>query len=254
MSEIKFDKYEKRGSGYHYKQINKKRLFDFNSFVFGRYKVAVDLVVKYVENNFNKDQNIKILDLGCGDGVLLYLLSERTENFNIDFYGVDSSDIALQVASQKNKSINFINSDVYELSFENDFFDIIVSSDVIEHVTYPEKMLGEIKRVLRKDGFAVIGTPIKITEKPLDKNHYQEFFQEEFLNLFGKYFPSKTLIGTHELLHYLLYNRKIKLFSKNPLVFRYIYNSLNILFSINFFTKKRKKRNQIFSYMHLLNK
>jgi len=67
------------------------------------------------------------------------------------------------------KNIEFLVASAYELPFEDNSFDYIVSSEVIEHLKYPEKMLLEIKRVWNKKGKIIISTPIKFI-----KNHQDE--------------------------------------------------------------------------------
>lgn len=247
--EIEFNKYKTRGADYHYRQINKKKIFDFNSFVYARYSIHVQMIADHIEKNLNEKDKIKILDVGCGDAVLLYMLKKKIKNKKFKIFGVDLSKIALDVAREKVPDGEFIESDVYSYNLQDNFFDIVISSDVIEHVNHPERMLTEIKRVLKPAGFLVIGTPIRYTEKPLDTNHFQEFYQEEFVSLVSEYFSETKIHESHNTFHTLLYTKPFKIFKWNFLLLRYFYNILNIVFGINFFSKKRNNKNQLFSYM-----
>lgn len=55
--------------------------------------------------------------------------------------------------------IKLVNADAQHLPFKENSFDGVISHHVIEHVGSDEIFLGEIRRTLRKGGFAVIGTP-----------------------------------------------------------------------------------------------
>jgi 2-polyprenyl-3-methyl-5-hydroxy-6-metoxy-1,4-benzoquinol methylase len=78
MGEIAFQKYKTRGADNHWRQIPKRHLGGYNAFVHARYTVIVNHVKDAIDNHHTKtDENIKILDMGCGGGVLLYLLTEN---------------------------------------------------------------------------------------------------------------------------------------------------------------------------------
>lgn len=250
-SEIRFNKYLKKGPDYHWKQIDKKRFREFNAFVFARYMFFVNEVKKLLK--YAKNKKVRILDVGCGDGVLLYLIKKNNKNVNFEIYGLDLSKEALSIAKNRIPEGSFTNTEVYDLNFEDNFFDIIVSSDVIEHVNNPKRMLKEIKRVLNNEGFVIIGTPIRYTEEPLDKMHYYEFYPKEFNNLIKNFFNSLELKETHNLFYYLLYNKIFNVFGKNIVLFRYIINIFTI-FGFNPFLKQRRYRNELFVYMYCIAK
>ncbi|MFX0022756.1 MAG: class I SAM-dependent methyltransferase [Candidatus Hermodarchaeota archaeon] len=51
----------------------------------------------------HKSDKFKLMDIGCGDGVLLYLISQKFKEYNLILYGIDSSKEALNTAKQKVK-------------------------------------------------------------------------------------------------------------------------------------------------------
>ena len=67
--EIELQKYKTRGVNYHWRQVSKS-LRDRNLFVIARYQIIVDLIVSEIRNK-------KVLDIGCGDGVLSYFLAKK---------------------------------------------------------------------------------------------------------------------------------------------------------------------------------
>lgn len=215
--ETKFDKYKKRGPGYHWGQISRS-MRERNTFVVARYNI----VLGQVEDCKDKI----ILDVGCGDGALSYLLSRQTGAFVI---GIDFSIEAIKFAKQKTRDINnidFLTASAYQLPFKNNSIDYVISSDVIEHLQKPEKMLAEIKRVFNEKGKVIITTPLRFTEVPLDKMHVQEFFESDLRRLLSNCFGNRIqIIKSHPLVFLELQNRHF--------LVKGIFNLLNLLFSFN---------------------
>lgn len=114
-------------------------------------------------NYFLKDVDLKnkiILDAGCGLG----LISEKLLEKKAKVYGIDYSLNNINYVRKKFKSKNFYCTSVTNLPFKNNFFDIIIYTEVIEHLNKEEqeKSLQELKRVLKKNGLLVLTTPNKI--------------------------------------------------------------------------------------------
>jgi SAM-dependent methyltransferase len=104
----------------------------------------------------------RILDFGCGSGGLVY----RFRELGLDAYGfdiherVDYADpedrrfFGFIANPTKDTSNHVVDRDLFRLPFEDDFFDVVVSTSVIEHVIDLPRVMAEIARVLRPDGFA----------------------------------------------------------------------------------------------------
>lgn len=113
----------------------------------------------YISNFFSlfeKDKNARILDCGCWDGINTRKFGDR---IGTDFlYGIE---INRQKAKQASK--NGINAKVSDLNkifpYRNGFFDVVAANHVIEHLVGVRLFVSEIYRVLKKNGYAVIGTP-----------------------------------------------------------------------------------------------
>ncbi len=247
--EIVFSKYKTQGPNYHYRQINKKNLKEFNAYVFARYALEIDLLRKIF--NESKKDIYRILDIGCGDGVLIYLIVKKFRKKDIELFGIDSSEIAIEVAKEKIPLAEFKIANLYDLPFEENYFDIIISSDVIEHVSEANKMLSEIRRVGKKGSYILIGTPIKYTEKPLDRNHYHEFFPDEYKRVLDDFFQGIKIIQSHSLTYALLYNKVSSIFKYNFLIYRAIINFIAIFLKKNPFLKPKNPQsgNEKYSYM-----
>ncbi len=101
----------------------------------------------------------KIMDLGCGTGYYLFLLSSLS--VKLDLVGFDNDKKALDEAKEslKERNIKFILGDSRILPFRENSFDKIVASEVLEHIEDDEKALSEIYKILKPNGLFVISTP-----------------------------------------------------------------------------------------------
>lgn len=94
----------------------------------------------------------KILDVGCGHGDFLKPVHTKT----IHSYGIDPDKEALAKNTFiKNKTVGTVE----KLSFESNFFDLVVSAWVLEHLPDPVNAFEEIFRVLKPGGKVIFLTP-----------------------------------------------------------------------------------------------
>lgn len=91
------------------------------------------------------------LDLGCGTGELMKRILEKDGSKRL--YGLDLSEKMLEVARKKlgEKAVLLL-GDSDQLPFEDDCFDVVYCNDSFHHYPDPDKVLGEICRVLRPGG------------------------------------------------------------------------------------------------------
>jgi len=99
----------------------------------------------------------KVLEVGAGDGSILKFLSEQ--NFAPEYHAVEISESG--VAHILSRTINNLLSvqifDGYHLPFDDDAFDLIILSHVLEHVEHERVLLRELKRVA---SYVVIEVPL----------------------------------------------------------------------------------------------
>jgi ubiquinone/menaquinone biosynthesis C-methylase UbiE len=98
----------------------------------------------------------KILDIGCADGTMTKFIFERSR---ADLaVGIDVLQGSVDYARKrfKGKKLKFLVADAGKLPFENNEFDAVFCLDSIEHFFEPEKVVREIRRVLKKNGYLVI--------------------------------------------------------------------------------------------------
>ncbi len=180
---IVFNKYQKRQADYHWQQVS-HNVFRFNAYVMARYRQVVKLIPR--------SRQLRILDVGCGDGVLLSLIGPAR------LYGVDTDQDSLNFASGKIKA-KLIQAKAERLPFSNNFFDLVIATEIIEHLDQPKKLLAETHRVLKLGGRLILTTPVKVGGDLTDRLHVREFTPEELSRLCRNYFNRAKIVTSHPL-------------------------------------------------------
>jgi SAM-dependent methyltransferase len=85
-----------------------------------------------------------VLDAGCGEGVVYRAMRER--GFDGEWTGVDLSVDAIDYAKRESPEAEWQTSSVTDLPFSDDSFDLVLSSQVLEHLGEPEQALRELAR------------------------------------------------------------------------------------------------------------
>jgi SAM-dependent methyltransferase len=127
-----------------------------------------------------------VLDVGCAEGYFMNAIKER---FDANVWGVDLSTTALG----KNRSIYALPvaaAEATRLPFEDGAFDLVYSTEVIEHVLDPDLMIAEMRRVSR--GTVLVTTPASQSEyehepdfELKDVGHVNNFAPSTVRRLFG---------------------------------------------------------------------
>ncbi len=167
-------------------------------------------VQKCLINNFQKtlfsclkDLEIhNILDSGCGEGFILSEFKKR----NIGKYleGLDFSEQALDIGRRTFPDLTLKRGDIYSLPYKDNSFDLVICTEVLEHLERPDEALKEIKRVTRK--YCLLSVPNEpyfkaanfIRGKNLsrwgnDEDHINCWSSNEFENIIKRRFEIITL-------------------------------------------------------------
>ena len=103
-----------------------------------------------------------LLDLGCGDGSLLYALEKSGMILDKTLYAVDISEDRVKKARAVSPRTHFYVSTAEHIPDIRDrSIDILVSTQVIEHVPDDRAMVSEVSRVLSDGGLAYVSTVYK---------------------------------------------------------------------------------------------
>lgn len=124
-------------------------------------------------------KNNKMLDVGCGPG--LFLIEAKKRGWEV--YGTEFTD--KQLVYLKDKGINTLKGKLTNNSFEDGLFDVIISSEVIEHINNPVEEMQQFHRLLRKGGVVYITTPnFNALERYLLKGDYEIIEYPEHLSYY----------------------------------------------------------------------
>lgn len=130
-----------------------KNIFDNETshfYYITNHEIILSLLKKYLPKNQHK---LKILDAGCGTG----LLAKKLEQFGF-VTGLDISPEAIKFAKSRIKKL--VRGSVDKLPFDKNTFDAVTSLDVIYHkAVNDKKALGEFLRVLKPGGILILRVP-----------------------------------------------------------------------------------------------
>ena len=144
-------------------------------------------------NNFLKD--LKILDIGCGGG----LISEPLARLGGEVTGIDASEKNIKVAklhSKKNNlNINYLNKSPEQLNY-SEKFDIVLNLEVVEHVENVDLYIKSCSNLLKKNGImftatlnrtivsyikAIVGAEYILRWLPIGTHDWNKFIKPEEL-------------------------------------------------------------------------
>lgn len=149
-------------------------------------------------NYLNKNQ--MFLDLGCGTGTDTIAASQKVKTaIGLDISKKSIKTAAQQLEKAKTKNVSFQKHDLNKkLPFDSDTFDVVLASDVLEHLERREFALRELRKVLKDKGLLLLvtdnpNTSWKKKQKKhgmfyyADSDHKYEYSKEEILELLKKH-------------------------------------------------------------------
>ena len=180
-------------------------------------------LIKQISNGYSTN----ILDLGCGDGKLLYELSKLETKYNL--LGIDLNQDAIKLAAIVTGLKNvFRKIDINELGDEySESFDIITAVEVFEHISETDiiSVLNKIECLLKKNGKLIICVPSQ--NRAIQERHYRHYTSEQLEQQLSQFRTDNIhyihkISGTEKLLRNLLSNRIYNL--KKNCFQKHIYN------------------------------
>jgi SAM-dependent methyltransferase len=137
-------------------------------------RLIADIIAGYYEQYLPKYVHGKLLDLGCGFVPLFHVYKK---------YVSDIICVDWENTLHKNDYLDFTCDLNRELPFDNNEFDTIILSDVLEHIHNPELLWKEIARILSKNGIIIMNVPFYywIHEGPYDYYRYTEYKLKQFI-------------------------------------------------------------------------
>lgn len=154
---------------------------------------------KIIENFGDFHQGLKIVDIGCGGGII----SEPLSRMGADVTGIDASEENIKSASlhakEQNLDINYICSSAEN---HNEKYDVVLCLEIIEHVSDPEIFIKAVTRLMKPEGILIVSTINRTT-----LSYLQTIIAAEYiLSLVPK--------GTHEFSKFLKPSEIAKMLAK----------------------------------------
>jgi len=136
----------------------------------------------------------RILEIGCGTGYGAHMLADYAASIT----AIDCSRRAVKYASRHyaHDKIRHIVMKAERLDFPSQSFDVVLSSEVFEHLHGHEAHVRELARVLRNGGLCFIATPNPEITDGHNEFHTKEWPFEELRDLLSRYFSQVAIIET----------------------------------------------------------
>ena len=163
-----------------------------------RIEYITQMIKKYFkisDKKINPFNELKILDIGCGGG----LISEPMARLGANVTGIDASEKNIKIAQihseENNLKINYINSSPERLK-EKEKFDIILNLEIIEHVEDVNLYIDSCSKLLKKGGLmftatlnrtvvsyikAIVGAEYVLRWLPIGTHDWNKFIRPEEL-------------------------------------------------------------------------
>ena len=129
-----------------------KRLETYESSEYKQLYYKLEEIIKHHKIDID---NKKVVDLGCGMGIMLSILNDNYQNLKI--YGYDASSVAVEIAQKQLPKGIFKEFDIYQASSEK--FDVLFCMEVLEHLLYPENAMKNIIGRMHKDSVLLLTVP-----------------------------------------------------------------------------------------------
>lgn len=144
-------------------------------------KIEKEILIKRVKSE------IKILDIGCGVGYGLAFFANH--NYK-KLFGIDINKYSLKISKERCPKANVKYGDVMKIPFQSNKFNLVILTEVIEHLDNPQTALKEIRRVLGPKGILFLTTPNRmglmgLSNGPI-KFFTNGFYYKSVLRVLGK--------------------------------------------------------------------
>ena len=162
-------------------QADKKSNFYYKEYI--RYEAIIKRIPKTTQ---------QILDLGCGDGFLSCQIAEK--GYNVTSIDLSTNRLLRFKDQAERLNIRQLEGDITNVKLPLESFDLIVCSEVIEHLPEYRLVLSETFRLLKKGGFFIVTVPNNEKLKMLTCPHCLKiFYRDDHVNSFTRASLSESL-------------------------------------------------------------
>lgn len=156
--------------------------------------------MKLLEERLKDIEGGRILDVATAYGDFIRFLTDSFENY-IEAIGVDISEDRLKEAQERpGNEILYNPMNAEKLAFEDNYFDTVAMRHSMHHLNEIDKVLSEMKRVLKPGGLFILGEMFQDpkTEKPNSYRHWHHW-RAEVDRLFGE--PHNETLTKDEIIN-----------------------------------------------------
>lgn len=159
--------------------------------------------------------NGDVLEIGCGEGRGIDLLSRHAQSFT----AVDKIKPAIDKLQKKHPWARLLSMNIPPLSgLADNAFDVVISFQVIEHIKDDSLFIQEIYRVLKPGGTALLTTPnrkLSLTRNPWHIREYTASELEQLARIFFVEIDMKGITGNQKVMSYYEENKEsVKRFTR----------------------------------------
>ncbi len=139
---------------------DRREFFDSMASVWDSFSGEEDSLLRRVTENSDIAPGQRILDVGTGTGILLPFIYEKAGPES-EIFALDYSAEMIRCLHGKNlpENVTALLMDIHGTCFKNDFFNRIIANSCYPHFDDRSKALGEIYRILAKEGLFIISHP-----------------------------------------------------------------------------------------------
>lgn len=190
------------------------------------YKKEDDVVFSFLDK-FNSKNKIHYLEVGSGLCRFPLLVKDRYKNFDIQCLEKNNDLVNLGIKN----GLKVVRGDVTKMDFNNQEFDIIQCSHLIEHLDYKSvtESLDEMLRILKPGGHLIIRSPLMYPGFYFDIDHIRPYPPEAILSYFSN--EQQQRVGGYNILEVVRWYRRVPVlfYNTNNYILR-IFNLLSTLF------------------------
>lgn len=179
---------------FYLKRTGLKKLIAFDD----RFQEVAKLLIELIGKS---SQNMKVLDIGVGDAVYESMIPANLQK-KCQFYGVDISPQQIKRAKKYLHEGKVVDLNIQKLPYPKHFFDLIIISEILEHIFSPDEILQNADYVLKPVGFILLTFPnsgalqlrlsLLLTGKsvmlnyPANQQHIRFFTTKDIILMLGK--------------------------------------------------------------------
>jgi SAM-dependent methyltransferase len=112
----------------------------------------------FITTNVPARTQAKAIEIGCGEGFSTQRLRKLLPG-NVQLEASEYVANLVPRAEQNNPGTTVTQESIYDTKHANESFDLVFLLEVLEHLDYPDKGLSELSRIVKKDGYLILGVP-----------------------------------------------------------------------------------------------